>query len=182
MSENRQKIAELELIEEKHNQIVLKQQLKENEERLSKEIEAKNRELATKVLFQSSRNELIEEIITHLSSILSSQWKDDMLGLTIQQLKRQLKESNEWEGFLVYFEQINPEFLSALKRKHSDLTADEVRFLSYIYMGLSSKEIAQLSNITFAHYRKKKQRIATKMEIDTRILYHYLVNEVGEII
>ena len=149
-----------------------------NEAKLGKEIETKNRELAAKVLFQSNRNELIKEIIDKLSAAIPNKLLNDNLELAIQQLKMQLKNSTEWEGFLIYFERINSEFLAALKKKHPQLTADEIRFLSYIYIGLSSKEIATLSNITPEHYRQKKHRLAAKLDVDTAVLYSYLVNEI----
>ncbi len=148
-----------------------------NEARRSKEIEIKNKELAAKVLFQSNKNELIEEIIDKLSAI-PIQWRDNILESTIHQLKIQLKDSAQNESFLIYFEQVNPEFVAALQKKYPHLTADEIRFLSYIYIGLSSKEIAKLLNITFDYYRQKKHRLSTKMGIDTNALYTYLVNEV----
>ncbi len=211
MSENKQRIIELELKEEKNEKLILEQQLKEQEtmallkqerldnekkeklllkrqlreqealsllekERLTNEIDTKNRQLAARVLFQSNRNELIEDIIKKIPDILPSQWKNNELETVIQKLRIQLKDVTEWDGFLVYFEQINPGFLSTLKKKHSNLTAIEVRFLSYIYIGLDPKEIANLLNITSTYYRKKKQRIAVKLNIQTTELYNYLIS------
>ena len=181
ISENQRQIAELELDKEKNRQRLLEQQLKEQEtmslleqEKLNNEIEAKNRQLTAKVLFQTNRNKLIDEIIG-----VFLQNPELMESPTIKSLYQQLKMERQESvnnGFLVYFEQLNPAFLSSLKEKHSGLTANDIRMLSYIYLNLSSKEIANLLNVLPDSLKKKKQRLATKLGIDTTELYNYLTN------
>ncbi len=166
---------------EKNKQLLLKQQLKEQEtlalleqERLNNEIEIKNRQLAAKVLFQSNKNELFEEVINILSNI-PDQSENPALQTTIQKLKHQRNESTQ-NGFLTYFEQINPIFLNSLKERYPDLTPNDIRLLSYIYLSLSVKEIATLLNVLPDSLKKKKQRLANKMGIETTELYNYLAN------
>ncbi len=185
IAENEQKIIKLKLEKEQNERLLLEQQLKEQEtlslleqEKLNNEIDTKNRQLASKALFQSNRNELIKEIIDTFSNIVSNKVKNDVLESAIQQLRLQLKESAEWDGFLVYFEKINPLFLSSLKEKHPTLNASEIRFLSYIYLNLDTKEIAKLLNITPGHCRKKRLRLANKMHVSIAELYSYLINEI----
>ena len=143
------------------------------QERLNNEINEKNRQLTSQVLLQSQKNGLVEEIINTLSDI-PEQSQNRTLDSVIGKLKKQLKESSEFDSFLVHFEQINPSFLSFLKKKHPDLTANDIRLLSYIYLNLNTKEIASLLNITFESCKKKKQRLASKMEIPTSELYNHL--------
>jgi hypothetical protein len=171
----------LELKIEQREKQVLQQKLETQEtiamleqERLNNEINEKNRQLAAKVLLQSNKNELLEEVIKKLK-LISKQAKNQDLDMVIQQLYLQSKETSEWNGFLTYFEQINPSFLSLLKEKHSDLSSGDIRLLSYIYINLDTKEIATLLNITPEHCRKKKQRLARKMNIVTNDIYAYLM-------
>ena len=165
-----------------NEKLLLKQQLHEQEvlssleqERLNNEIELKNRQLITKILFQSERNELIKEIIHTLSGI-PDYAENNVLYSVIQQLKYQLKETSNWDSFLTYFEQINPSFVSSLKKRHPDLTINEVRLLSYMYLNLETKEISKLLNITPNYCRKKKQRISKKLNIPTANIYDYIVD------
>jgi len=165
-----------------NEKLLLKQQLHEQEvlslheqERLNNEIDLKNRQLITKILFQSERNELIKEIIQTLSGI-PNYAENGVLRSVIQQLKLQLKETSNWDSFLTYFEQINPSFVSSLKKRHPDLTINEVRLLSYMYLNLETKEISKLLNITPNYCRKKKQRISKKIDIPTGDIYDYIVN------
>ena len=165
------------------DKLLLKQQLKEQEgismleqQRLNNEIDTKNRQLTAEILFQSHRNELIKEIIDMLTKI-PNRSGDPILKSVISKLKKQAKESTtDWTSFLTYFEQINSSFLSALKKKHPDLSTNDIRFLSYIYLDLDTKEIARLFNIEPVSYRKKKQRISKKMNVTTEDLYKYLTN------
>ena len=181
IAENSQKIAELELEKEKSDKLILEQQLSEQsalalleKERFKNEIEAKNRQLASKALSISSRNELIEDIIEALSRE-SEIRRNESLKRRIFQLKNHLKKESEWDEFFTHFEETNYGFLSSLKEKHPELTSNDVRFLSYIYMNLSTKEISSLLNITVEACRKRKERIIKKMNLPEEInLYDYL--------
>ncbi|MDH6355689.1 tetratricopeptide (TPR) repeat protein [Dysgonomonas sp. PH5-45] len=187
-NKQRQKIVELELEQEKNKKILLEKQLQEQEtlalleqerltneqERLMREIESKNRELTAKALFLSNRNELIENIVNSLSDSHEVSNNKKLLD-NIQQLKNQLKENTELDSFISHFEQINQNFIAALREKHSNLTANEVRFLSCIYINLNTKEISSLLNITPEYCKKKKQQIAQKMGLtSTSLLYSYI--------
>lgn len=163
IAENSLKIKELELTNA-HIQTTL----------LSNEIEQKNRQLSDKILFQSTRNELIEEIIGEISK--SSEFRgNNELYKTIRELKSHLKEDTRWDEISDHFESLNNDFLMALKKKHPDLNANETRFLSFIYLNLSNKEIASLLNISAEGCRKRKERVTAKLNLDKSItLYEYL--------
>ena len=164
--------------------MLLKQQLKEQEtlawlkqEQMNNEIELKNKQLISKTLFQLSKNKLIEEIIQSLFHI-PNQSDIPELQPIIRTLQSQLKESAgaDWNSFLTYFEQTNPSFLSALKAKHLDLTASDIRLASYIYLNLDTKEMAKLLHVTPEYCRKRKQQLAKKLELSSTKLYNYLAN------
>jgi len=182
------KIVELELEHEKNNKLLLENQLKEQEavalleqerlkneqDKLKSELEAKNRELATKALYSSGKNELVENVIESLSELNTSADNDKLVNL-IKRLKIKQKEDTEKDNFLSHFENINNEFLSSLKEKHPHLTANEIRFLSYIYINLSTKEISSLLNITVETCKKKRKRVCQKMGLNgSSSLYRYL--------
>jgi DNA-binding CsgD family transcriptional regulator len=144
------------------------------QERLYNEIEMKNRQLIANALSESNRNELFEEIIRLLSEIPNHE-KNQILLTTIQKLELQRKEFLH-NNFFSYFEQINPVFLTSLKEKHPDLTHSDIQILSYFYLNLPTKEIAILLNILPDSLKKKKQRLATKLGIETVYLDTYLLN------
>lgn len=181
IAESNQKIAELELEKQKNDKILLEQQFKEKEaltlleqEKFKNEIESKNRQLAAKAILLSSRNEMIEDVIESLS-VHREISQNPNLKKPISELKNQLKRNSDWDDFFSHFEEVNHGFLKSLKENHPELTSNDVRYLSYVYMNLSTKEISSLLNITVEACRKRKERIIKKMNLPEEInLYDYL--------
>jgi tetratricopeptide (TPR) repeat protein len=181
IAERNEKVITLELEKEKTENLLLEKQISEKEtnslleqERLKNEIEARNRKLSAKALYLSGRNQLIEEVLSSLSQIPELS-KNVSLAGHIKTLRSHLKTDDEWDSFITHFEEVNHGFINQLKILHPSLTANDIRFISYIYMNLSTKEIASMLNITAEACRKRKERIASKMELPENIsLYDYL--------
>ena len=175
------KIIELELNKEKNDHLILEQQRQQQEamallekERLKNELERKNRELTAKAMSVASKNELIEEVVQSLSSNSKIE-SDRQLKTQINDLKTHLRKDTQWDSFFTHFEELNRGFLDRLMAKHPKLTSNDIRFLTFIYMNLSYKEIASLLNITSQSCRKRKERISKKMDIPKdRSLQAYL--------
>lgn len=176
-----EKIAELELNKQRNESLIREKQLREKEalalleqERLRNELEIKNRKLTAKEVHQSSRNELIEDVIKLLSQQPEISRNENLSRYT-QELKNHLKQDTQWESFFTHFEEINQGFIDRLKSKHPNLIASEVRFIIYVYMNLSNKEISSLLNITPQSCRKRKERISKKLNTpEGTTLYSYL--------
>lgn len=181
IAEREQKIIALELEKEKNENLLLEKQVKEIEnealleqERLKSEIEQKNRKLSARALYLSGRNEMIEEIVDSLSEVTDFS-QNITLKKNIKILKEHLKTDSEWDTFIVHFEEVNQGLLTALREKHPNLSSNDIRFICYVYMNLSSKEIGTIFNITQEACRKRKERIFRKMQIDKNLsFYEYL--------
>lgn len=181
LEERSKEINLLELEKEKNEILLLEKELEEKEtrrlfeeEKLKNEIESKNRKLATKALYLSTRNGLIEELVAALSKQVNNPSDLDLKSY-IQQLQQHLRQENEYDSFFSHFEEINQHFLINLKNKHPELNANDIRFLSYVYMNLSNKEISSLLNITLEACRKRKERISKKMNLtESSDLYNYI--------
>ena len=178
----RKQITELELEQEKSRKLILEQEMKEKEtasllerERLNNEINTKNKQITAKILSQTNNNELIKELIKDLTEASSSK-ENPMLEAIIRKLKMQLSNSLEWNSFLAYFEQINPALLESLQRIHPNLSVNNLQLLSCIYLNLDTKKIAYLLNISPEACRKKKQRLAHKMNIHVTEIYDYIAD------
>ncbi|UPT71864.1 MAG: tetratricopeptide repeat protein [Flavobacterium sp. JAD_PAG50586_2] len=172
IAERNEQILALALEKEKSESLVLVLE----QEKLKNEVELKNRKLSAKALYLSGRNQIIEELLSELSN-LQQVSKDTTLVTHIQSLKSQLKKDNEWNSFITHFEETNQGFLDSLKAKHPTLTINDIRYISYIYMNLSTKEIASMLNITQESCRKRKERVISKMELPKDVnLYDYLTS------
>src|SRR5690606_4602293 len=112
ISENNLKIAHLELEQEVNKRKLMEQEFKEKqlladlnlkkqkekEESLKREIEIKNKQLSDKILFQSTRNELLENIIEMLSGKPEIAGNKTLLDI-VKNLKNHLKEDTKWDDF-----------------------------------------------------------------------------------
>lgn len=186
IAERNQHSSELDLEKEKNNNLLLEnrvtdalleqERLKVEEERLKNEIESRNKKIFAKALHLSGRNELIEETLDYLSK-RPKYSKDVTLASYVQSLKQHLSADNDWDDFIAHFEEVNSGFLSRLKTAHPSLTVSDIRFIAYMYMNLSAKEIAFILNITPLASQKRKERLAAKMEIPKeQDLYDYIAS------
>ncbi|RYJ40416.1 Tetratricopeptide TPR_2 repeat protein [Flavobacterium beibuense] len=170
-------IIELHLEKEKNYNLKLERKVTKallEQERLNEEIENKNKKLSSRALYLSDRNEIIEEIVAYLSK-KPKLAKDQTLVNHVNSLKAYLRTDNEWDNFIKHFEEVNQGFMSRLKELHQDLSVNDIRFIAYIYMGLSVKEIATVLNITLAASKKRKERLSAKMNISKEVdLYSYI--------
>lgn len=183
IAERNAKIIALELDRTEKDNLLLKKSISEKEieakleyERLKNEIETKNRELTSKALYLSNKNQVIEEVISELSSMPELS-KEGEIGNHLKTLRKNLKSDDEWDDFLKHFEETSQGFIFSLKQKHPDLNTNDIKYLSYVYMNLSSKEIASLLNITIDACRKRKERLIDKLGIPhNTMLYDYLAS------
>jgi len=180
----RKKIVELELAKEKSDHLLIEKHLREKEvlasleqERLKNELEIKNRKLTAKALYLSSKNDIIEEVVQSLS-LHSEIAENPQLKNQIKELKKHLKKDTQWDSFFTHFEEINQGFLDRLRSKYPKLTPSDIRFITYLYMNLSNKEIASLLNITPQSCRKRKERISKKMNISKETTLHAYLSRV----
>jgi len=158
---NKRQIAE-QMLREKENEARLEQ------EQLKNQIELRNRQLAAKALYMSGRNKMIENIIATIPMSPASIEQ-------INQLKASFDSDKEWNEFADLFEQTNNGLLLKLKQKHPNLNAPDLRFIIYVYMNLSNKEIASMLNITLDACRKRKERISNKLGLESsNCLHDYL--------
>lgn len=172
--QNKEQLARLSLEKERKDLLLAQNQLKDK-------IALKNRKLATKALFLTERNQLIKEVLESINQIREIS-EDKRIQRFIQSFKNELKVKEEWDDYVQLFEEINPNFFKELKQRHPSLSSSDLRFLSYLYMNLTLQEIANVMVISLDACRKRKQRIAQKMNIETNEVLNYLIQiENGEI-
>lgn len=164
---------------EENKRIIAEQALREKEteaelehERLKGQIESQNRELAAKILYFSGRARMVEEMISLFSD------KDSLTMAQqskLEELRAGIDSEKEWTEFAEIFEQTNNGVLLKLKKKHPDLNAADLRFIVYVYMNLTNKEIAAMLSITLDACRKRKERVSKKLGLESaNDLHSYL--------
>ena len=138
------KLAHMELEHEQVQREALQQKLaneQAEQEQSRRTIEQRSRELMSKAMQAANRNDSLRELLHTLETDSGLDLdKRPELKRTLAALRHQLDSTVEWKDFTTYFEQTNGQFLQQLKHLHPTLTANELRYLSLVYINLSSKE------------------------------------------
>ncbi len=115
------------------------------------EIAGKDRELISSLIQIAQKNEMVLYLRKNLSLITNS------LPVTIQKKvsemlqkidEHQRRQIFNWDDFKLHFEKVHQGFFTRLNGKYPGLTSKDQRLCAYIHLGLSTKDISGLVNIT----------------------------------
>ena len=120
-------------------------------QRYRDEIASRDRELVTSLIRIAQKNEIVSYIRKNLSVIKTTmpvplQQKVNTMLVKIEEHQRM--QQFDREEFRVHFEKVHQGFFTRLKGKFPGLTAKDQRLCAYLHLGLSTKELAGLINIT----------------------------------
>ena len=133
------------------------------------ELAGKDREMVSSLLMIAQKNELVYYLRRNLSAFRNTlptpiQKKvAEMLVRIDEQLRRQ---TFTWDDFKLHFEKVNPGFFSRLQQRYTQLTPKDLKLCAYIRMGLSTKDISGLINITPESAEIARIRLRKKLLLD----------------
>lgn len=134
------------------------------------EIDHKNRELTSYMLFMTQKNRLLAEISEALSKM--SMAMDDTPSEKIKKLQTYISKhtdrEEDWLGFVKHFQEVNPHFLDALSKKYPELTQNELRHCAYVRLRLSTQDVASLLHISAKAVEIARYRIKKKLGLESR--------------
>ncbi|MDP4206869.1 MAG: PAS domain-containing protein [Bacteroidota bacterium] len=135
------------------------------------DLEYRDRELMSSLMLISQKNELILYLRKQLKTIrpttaLPVQKKIEEMLLKIEGL-RQI--NSDWDNFSLHFEKLYPGFFERLSQKYPRLTSREKKLCAYLRLNLSSKEIANILNITPESAEISRIRLRRKFNLDRKI-------------
>lgn len=164
---NEQRQSAIILEQEKKLHLFEQKEHEREKTRMETEIGRKNRELATFSIDLSSIDALHENICEELAGLAGDVHDDEIRHRinTISLTLRRQTSSRLSEGFKKYFNEVSPLFDAKLKEKHPNLTANDCRLCAYIYMGLTSKEISQLTFREVESVEKSRNRLRKKISL-----------------
>ena len=157
------------LIEENNRLLEIKeleieqQLMKLENEKLSHDVDMKNRELAASTMSLNSKNELLAFIKEDLNK--TSESSSLSVKSVIRTINRNITEEDSWKVFQEAFDNADKDFLKKIKQAHPLLTPNDLRLCAYLRLNLSSKEIAPLLNISVRSVEIKRYRLRKKMDL-----------------
>jgi tetratricopeptide (TPR) repeat protein len=133
---------------------------------LEHQIELKNKEFATNVMYLIRKNELINSVAKKLM-VLKDEVRQE-LKTPVQRIIFELQsevDNEVWQEFEYRFMQVHQEFYSKLRREHPDLTPSEERICAFLKLNMSSKEIAAITHQNVKSIEVVRARIRKKCNL-----------------
>jgi DNA-binding CsgD family transcriptional regulator len=138
-------------------------------EKLKAEVEHKNKELGNSAVHLISKNEFINHVkitLNALSKKSNNQSLKKDFGKLVTEIEKNIEADNDWEQFQIHFDRVHGNFSERLKNNYPDITPQEMKLAAYLRMNLSSKEIAQLLNISVRGVEIARYRLRKKLKLE----------------
>ncbi|HLN52675.1 MAG TPA: tetratricopeptide repeat protein [Lentimicrobium sp.] len=148
-------------------------------EKLQEDLEFKNRELTTNVMYLLKKNELITGITEKLI-VLRADSKSENQKI-IQEIINELKSTQDrdvWSEFEAHFTQVHLGFYERLNKLYPDLSSNERKLCAFLRLNMSTKDISAITyqsvnSITVARSRLRKKLNIQGEEVN---LINFLIN------
>lgn len=105
-------------------------------------------------------------------------------------LKRKLNENHEQiiqlakkndVGFLALFQETYPEVCQQLLKINANLSPSDLSFCAMIWLGFSSKEMAQYSSMEHRSVQTKKYRLRKKLHLEAQTDLYQFIRSISEV-
>ncbi|MBV6647841.1 MAG: tetratricopeptide repeat protein, partial [Cyclobacteriaceae bacterium] len=145
--------------------------LRVRERLLSQEaIAVKERELATMAMSTHEKNSLLQDLEQKVSFLEAR--LDDGVKNDLKEMRKTIAESysldKSWDSFLHRFEDVHPQFFDKLKVENPNLTINDLKLSAYLKIGMSNKEIANVTHLTLGSVKSSINRLKKKLNIEAQ--------------
>jgi len=163
----------------RNEQYELEKQIEKlNREQLQTKLLAKDKELVNNSLQVAKKNRVLNGIMNKLKNMdvdsMNEVTKEQFIALK-KSIIKEVKADKSWKDLEKHIKNIHFEFLKRLQEKYPTLTPGELNLATYLLINLSTKEIAEIMNISkkgveLARYRLRKKLELTRKESLTAFL------------
>lgn len=150
---------------------------------LEHDLKHKSQDLASSTMNLLRKNEILLKIKNGIDVSISHFNEDDKVkGIReLQKLKYEIRDNiehdDDWKKFEQNFDVVYEDYLHRLGKKYPSLSIGDKKICAYLKMGLSSKDIAPLLNMSVHSVEMARYRLRKKLNIDRSInLSEFLQN------
>jgi DNA-binding CsgD family transcriptional regulator len=94
---------------------------------------------------------------------------DHDIKRTLQLIGEIERNDESWNRFASHYDEINGNFMRNLRQAFPKLTVTDLKLCTYLELNLSSKEIAQLANISVRGVEIARYRLRRKLGLGTEV-------------
>lgn len=133
---------------------------------LEAELSAKSKDLASMALGVFAKNEVLEKLRTVVQeSLVKGQYGRKNLESLLKLINENIETQEFWDVFQNNFDLIHEKFFRNLRERYPSLTATDLRFCALLRLNLSTKDIAQMTNLTIRGVEAARYRLRKKLDI-----------------
>jgi len=128
-----------------------------------KELEMRKQELTAYALQLAHKNEVLEGIKSDVNEIKKTTDQGKDLQRIVNTISINQSDDESWEGFRKRFVAVHKNFEKDVKEKYPNVSTNELRIMALLKMQLTSKEIANILNISGEGIKKARYRLRKKL-------------------
>jgi DNA-binding CsgD family transcriptional regulator len=154
-----------------------KELIKLRNEKLEAEILNKNNELASASMHLVQKTDVLLKIKEQMIKLKDTPTigKGDDLKKILRTINDENKMEEQWQHFSLHFDAVHNNFLTRLKKNYPGLSPNDHKLCAYLKMNLTTKEIAQLMNISVRGVEISRYRLRKKLEVPSGVqLFSFL--------
>jgi ligand-binding sensor domain-containing protein len=142
-----------------------KEIIKLQNEKLINEVTFKNKELVDANMHLVERSDALIKVKDELQQLYKKTGGNHDVKKALQLVNDIEKNNANWEQFANHFDEVNNDFLKKLSASFPHLTNTDLKVCAYLQLKLTSKEIAQLMNITVRGVELSRYRLRKKLQL-----------------
>ncbi|QZT37592.1 tetratricopeptide repeat protein [Halosquirtibacter xylanolyticus] len=153
MNAKKREIAELEIYKKE-----------QENERLNRELNFRNNELASKAISMVKTNEFIDDVVKMLQQLIIPKNAQRSVNQIIDKLHF-FKKDDGWKEFEVRFEKVHSDFYRNIEKRHPNLTPNERKICAFLRLNMTTKEISALTYKSAKSIDVARSRLRKKMDL-----------------
>ncbi len=134
---------------------------------LEKNLEYKNKELTTNVMYLMKKNELLNDVSQRLLEIRKSsrpEEKEKIYKIIVE--LNSATNDDVWQDFELRFNEVYNDFYERLMKQFPHLTSNDRKLCAFLRLNLSSKEICAITRQSINSLNVSRARLRKKLGID----------------
>lgn len=139
-----------------------------NNEKLKVELITKNKELVINSLQGVKKNKILNGIIQKLQDIDTSSFDESAkfhLAKLNKSITKEVTTDKSWKDLEKHIRNVHFDFLKRLKQSYPRISPRELDLSTYLLMNMSTKEIAEIMNISVAGVEVARHRLRKKLDL-----------------
>lgn len=135
---------------------------------LENELKYKSKELASSTISIIRKNEILTQIkeeITTQKEALGTHYPSKYYNKLIKLIDENISNEDDWNIFQSNFDRIHENFFRHLKERYPDLSSADLRLCAWLRLNLTTKEIANLANISVKGVEVARYRLRKKLDL-----------------